>query len=264
MFTLLESTAILQKEKTYHPKKEPIGMKIAVCDDDRGFVKAMRRMLCTYAETFHYAFQTEAFYSAETLLASPTAFDLFFLDYRLGSMSGLDAARALRERRAGCTIVFVTAHTHFVLDAFTVGAFRFLLKPLSEETLFEALDAYFRAYSNDYAISLRCEKETIQLNTSDILYLEADNKHCIIHWRQRSIHCTKTMAVVNQLLPQDHFCRIHRAYIVNFDHMQYFGSEYALLKNGERLPIGCRYQESARQALAIYKRLEHKRDVVGV
>ena len=46
--------------------------------------------------------------------------------------------------------------------------------------------------------------------------------------------------------------------------MQYFGSEYALLKNGERLPIGCRYQESARQALAIYKRLEHKRDVVGV
>ena len=99
MFTLLESTAILQKEKTYHPKKEPIGMKIAVCDDDRGFVKAMRRMLCTYAETFHYAFQTEAFYSAETLLASPTAFDLVFLDYRLGSMSGLDAARALRERR---------------------------------------------------------------------------------------------------------------------------------------------------------------------
>lgn len=264
MFVSLEPKPILQKKKAFCPRREPIGVKIAVCDDDRGFVKTMRRMLCAYAQAFQYVFEIEGFCSAEALLASPRRFDLVFLDYRLGNMNGFDAACTLRQRRAGCAIIFVTAHTHFMQDAFTVNAFRFLLKPLSEETLFDALDAYFDTFGNDYALLLRCEKETIELNTADILYLEADNKHCVIHWRDRAIHCTKTMAVVSQLLPRDHFCRIHRAYTVNLDYMQYFGMEYALLKNGERLPIGCRYQDSARQTLSDYKRLERKRTVVGV
>src|ERR1700744_81689 len=57
--------------------------------------------------------------------------DLIFVDVEMPGISGLDLLRALPREQARC-IVFLTAHEEYALDAFSVEALDYLLKPIDD------------------------------------------------------------------------------------------------------------------------------------
>lgn len=108
-------------------------IKIAICDDEanvRADLAALVRAQGRSCEIVEYA-------SADACLADGQKIDLLFLDIALAPSGpdGVALARALRERAAGMqpVIIFVTGYEHYVFDAFDVGAFQYLLKPVDEE-----------------------------------------------------------------------------------------------------------------------------------
>ena len=71
--------------------------------------------------------------------------DAAFLDVDLPGMSGIDLARRihLADPRAG--IVFITAHPRFAVDAFSVEALDYLLKPIEPDDLLRSVNRIRKA-----------------------------------------------------------------------------------------------------------------------
>jgi len=227
-------------------------MKIAVCDDEEKFRASIKDAVYEYSNKHRYEFAIDEFVSGEELLNSKKKYDLILLDYQMSGINGLETARKLREKNIDCTIIFMTSHPHFVYEAFEVSTYRFFAKPLDITKLYKAFDDYFKAYGNDYPIILKIDRETVCVQTKDIVYLEADNKKCFIHLAKKKYHCAKTMAAIALLLPKQAFFRVHRSYIVNFRHIDNYDNGNIYLKNKAVAHMSRNHLKAFRSAYLAY------------
>lgn len=110
-------------------------MRIAICDDEpeiRNDIERKIRLLYPETEILLYE-------DGRTLLDAEAPFDIVFLDIRMEGMNGMEAARALRAAGSDAVIIFVTALEEYVYEAFDVGAFHYLVKPLDRGKFYEVL-----------------------------------------------------------------------------------------------------------------------------
>lgn len=67
--------------------------------------------------------------------AAEEKFSIAFLDIEMGTMDGITMARKLKDMQPGIHIIFVTSHECYALDAFSIHATGYLLKPVSIEDI---------------------------------------------------------------------------------------------------------------------------------
>ena len=127
-----------------------------------------------------------------------------------------------------------------------------MVPPLKEDEIYTVLDEFFKEYSNNYPLWIKCGEETVSLNVKDIFYLEANNKHCIVHLTNEELDCNKTMARVSGVLPKNRFTKINRAYIVNFECIKKYNNDAVFLKNGKQLHISRNYLKSFKQEYRLF------------
>ena len=91
------------------------------------------------------------------------------------------------------------------------------------------------------------------INYSDILYLEASGKKLYMHTADNDTLLVKqTLKEIENQLGPHHFLRIHKAYIVNLNHISelvpWFSGNYQLhLSNGAEIPLSRRYVAQLKQ-----------------
>ena len=145
--------------------------------------------------------------SAEEFLfkAEGASYDLLLLDIAMKEMNGMELARKVRERDPEAVLVFVTSDPGFALEGYEVDAYRYLMKPVREDKLFEVL-AYCRTRESveEQSVLLKAEGEMCRIMRKNILYMEA---------------------------------RGHRSYAVNPGHVARIGRTDCCLTDGERLPV---------------------------
>ncbi|MDL2302395.1 response regulator [Lachnospiraceae bacterium OttesenSCG-928-D06] len=66
--------------------------------------------------------------------------EIAFLDIETGAINGLELAKKMRERDKNINIIFVTGYSEYSLEAFSVYASDYLLKPIEEKMVKKALD----------------------------------------------------------------------------------------------------------------------------
>ena len=112
--------------------------KIFIVDDDAAFCKSLARLVKSIG------FDVETFSSADEFLERPpyTGVGCLLLDVRMPGLTGPDLQQELYYRRISMPIIFLTAHgdTPTGVKAMKDGAFDFLLKPVEEKVLFDAID----------------------------------------------------------------------------------------------------------------------------
>ncbi|MCI8493139.1 LytTR family DNA-binding domain-containing protein, partial [Anaerotruncus sp.] len=108
-------------------------IRIAICDDEaptRAYLASLIRAQDCPCEIVEYV-------SASDYLTGYQGIDLLFLDIELNATGPDGMALAHRIRESNSTpqpvIIFVTGYERYVFDAFDVGAFQYLLKPVDEE-----------------------------------------------------------------------------------------------------------------------------------
>lgn len=222
-------------------------MRIALCDADANSIKKTKRIIYEYANFRGIELLAEEYSSGAKLISNGTKYPLVILDYNLKDINGLETARRIRKSNTDCTIIFLSSYTGFILDSFKVNPYRFLVKPLDKALLFSALDDFFKARSDNRPLLIKDGGDIFCLSANDILYLEADNKNCYISLRNKKIRCRKTMARVYCELPSEHFGKINRAYVVNFNYISGYNRDAVTLRNGERLHVGRSYFKSFRE-----------------
>ncbi len=88
--------------------------------------------------------------------------DVLFLDVQMPGLNGFEVARRLMEAEVLPQLVFVTAFDQYAIDAFSVNAVDYLLKPVDAERLEQTLDRVRRRQASEQAARLSLAPEDLE------------------------------------------------------------------------------------------------------
>jgi len=166
--------------------------------------------------------------------------DLVLLDLQMPGMSGLEVVRHLRHASHMPVIVIVTAYDKYAIQAFEAGAIDYLLKPVGEERLAEAVERARRMNVREAAEKLahlqeiedrpsarrtkrivgKVGEEFFLLSADEIYAFQADGDIVWIMTAKKKYMATQTLKVLEERLRHTSFRRIHRNALVNVDHVR--------------------------------------------
>ncbi len=237
-------------------------IRIAICDDEANvrsyLISLIRAQLCP-CEIVEYA-------SAGDCLADTQEIDLFFLDIELSPdrPDGMELARKIREERSTMTqpvIIFVTGYERYVFDAFDVGAFQYLLKPVNEEKFaqvfaraMEQIAANRENPRRGRVLTLQSASTSKTVPLDSIYYIESSDHKVVLHLRDGQFtYYAKIRDLELEL--QDQFFRIHKGYLVNLSYVDGYSKTEVTLTNGESLLISkYKYQDFVKAYLHFLKK----------
>ena len=216
-------------------------VKIAVCDDEkniRTYLVSLIRKQGAECSIVEYA-------SAGEYLADGKEHDLVFLDIEMGGsgveLDGMGLARHIRSMDV-CRqpiIIFVTGYEKYVYDAFDVGAFQYLVKPVDEQKFAEVFGrAVGQAISEEeqrkkkLVIQYAGEGRAIPLN--DIYYMESQNHNIVLFLKSGKLEYYGKIGDLEEELAGQ-FYRIHRGYLINLFHVEGYDKTEVRMANGDKL-----------------------------
>ena len=150
--------------------------------------------------------------------------DAVFLDIQMPGLSGLDLAQVLARFRTPPPVVFVTAHEEHAVDAFELHAVDYVLKPVREDRLAEAVRRVVEggsgpAASGDEQIPVERGGVTKFVNRSDVTHVEAHGDYARLHTAVDS-HLVRTpLSQLEVDWAPAGFVRIHRSLLVSLAHV---------------------------------------------
>jgi len=155
--------------------------------------------------------------------------DVLFLDIQLTDGTGFDVLNKVDYKGK---VIFVTAFDAYAIRAFEINALDYIMKPISDRRLKEAVDRInmeivpgenmrnVRLNSDDrLMVSHRNFIHFIRV--ADIIIISAAKDYSTVRTKdEKEYLVSKTMNEWEERLPEELFCRIHRSYIVNFEHIE--------------------------------------------
>lgn len=130
-------------------------MKIAICDDEYIFRNTLRNALNKYSSDLGLTFIYYEYDNGIKMLSDNLSYDLIFMDYQMCGMNGIDVISTLRKRNDNTTVIFISSYKEVVFDSMKVQTHRFLVKPLDETKLHEALNAFLAMNEKDNVLLLK-------------------------------------------------------------------------------------------------------------
>ena len=216
-------------------------VKIAVCDDEkniRGYLVSLIKKQGTECSITEYA-------SADEYLADGKEHDLVFLDIEMGDsgteLDGMGLARHIRgmDARRQPIIIFVTGYEKYVYDAFDVGAFQYLVKPVDEQKFSGVFGRAVGQILSEaeqgkkkLVIQYGGEGKAIPLN--DIYYMESRNHNIVLYLKSGNIEYYAKIGDLEEELAGQ-FYRIHWGYLINLFHVEGYDKTEVRMANGDKL-----------------------------
>ena len=183
--------------------------------------------------------------------------DLLFLDIQMPTLTGIEFLKSLRNPPK---VILTTAYREYAIESYELEVLDYLLKPISFNRFFQAIDKYFKTAefiktspleeepkedATNY-LYVNMNKKHHKVLFDDILYVESLKDYIRIHTSKNSIMTKEKISDFEEMLPST-FLRTHRSYIVNTQKVTAFTSQDVEIGKLE-IPIGISYKK---QVLAI-------------
>lgn len=224
------------------------GLQIVICDDERNMQEILRDKIEKICRKTGVEHQILCCSSGEEVLAAKDAPDLLFLDIQMPDRDGMDVAQELRRRRWGTILIFVTALSEYVYDAFDVGAFHYLVKPFEDEKLFrvfeKAVEEYERRNQSGTGqgegarppkmLLIRQGAVSSAVPVDGIIYAEVFNRKVTLHTINGDMEYYGKLTELAEQVGEG-FYRTHRAYLVNLDYVEKYDATTIWLEQGKAL-----------------------------
>lgn len=181
--------------------------------------------------------------------------DLIFLDIKMPQISGIDFLKTLKNPPA---VIVTTAYREYALDGYDLDIIDYLLKPITFDRFFKAIDRYLRTVQiqpavpvipvADQYIHIKSGGKFYKLQIEDILYVESLKDYITIHCSHQKIVAKYKISDMESELKPFRFLRIHRSFIVNPQKITAFTVHDVEIGQKE-IPIGTNYKEYVFQTL---------------
>ena len=232
-------------------------IKIAICDDDTMLATQMEEILQNYVKKHGISVQIDLFYQGETLLqyieTQICDYDLIFLDIEMGKLDGIETAARIRNKNKEVLLIFVTSHTHYAIDAYSVRPFQFLVKPFDREKVCSYFqEAYDWISEGEFYFEYLYRKEYHRIFVKDILYFESDKRQIHIYLKDgtKKQYYDKINVLQKKLQKtKADFWRIHQSVLVNskyivrkaFDHVELCNGTVLCISENRRKELNMQY-----------------------
>lgn len=228
-------------------------MRIAVCDDK----KADRQKLIEALRSAVGNVSVNEFEDGNELLCSHAhlPYDLIFLDILMPRISGMDTAERLRATDTHTPIVFVSSSEEFGVQSYRVLAFDYLLKPVDPKELKRCMTRLCARLDHEKQTFLTVSyagTET-KIRLSNIQCLESNLRKVIITLSEnREIEIVAKLSDFEDFLLKNGFCRCHKSYLVNMEHIDRIDGETFYLTGSKSVKISRAYLQNAKKAYFDY------------
>jgi two-component system LytT family response regulator len=193
--------------------------------------------------------------------------ELVFLDIAMPEKNGIELLNELDE--INFEIIFVTAHNDFILQAFRFSAVDYLLKPVEDNLLVEAVRRAIKRIEDKTSSS---SLETLMYNIrnhegsakmkicipslkgfqvvrlKDIIYCEASSNYTIFHLTDKSsIMASRPIHEFEAMLEDAGFVRVHKSFLINLEHVTEYmrgAGGSVLLSNGMDVEVSRRKKDN--------------------
>ena len=181
-----------------------------------------------------------------------TPVDLLFLDIQMPDLTGLEFSKMLpKETR----VVFTTAFDQYALEGFKVEALDYLLKPFDYAEFLAAANKasnWFSLIKGKQQTEVSEEKEflfvkseykQLRIKLADVMYFEGlkDYIRIWIKDNPKPILTLMSLKSLQEELPETHFMRVHRSFIVSLNNIEVVERSQIIINN-QRITISEQYK----------------------
>ncbi|MCR5491291.1 MAG: LytTR family DNA-binding domain-containing protein [Bacilli bacterium] len=229
--------------------------KIRILEDDLSAAETLKDYLNQYASSRQIDIQIQHFSNAFDFLESYACdADVIFFDIEMPGMSGMEAAKKIRDRDSHVVIVFATNLAQFAIEGYSVNAFDFILKPFSYPAMELKFGRIFNELSHqtkDNTITLNRKGNVQMVEVNSILYVEVRNHSLVYHLLDKEIVTWGSLSSASEQLIPHHFAFANACYLVNLKHVKGIqGTDVIVGK--EKLPISKGKRKAFLGELALY------------
>ena len=192
----------------------------------------------------------------EAVAALSPQIDILFLDIQMPGLTGMELSRLVQPPTR---VIFTTAFKEYAYDSYEVRALDYLLKPITYQAFLKAAtharnvldrpvqsaegEAVQAASPSSY-LFVKNDSRLVRVDFDRILFVSGLKDYVRFHLADtpRPLIALSTMKSVEDRLPADRFCRVHRSYIVALDKIE--SVERNRIRIGDELiPVAPAYQE---------------------
>lgn len=188
--------------------------------------------------------------------------NLLFLDVDLGDGTGFDVLKKTTHKNF--EVIFITGFDKHALKAIKVGALDYILKPVDEIELIEAVNKaidqknkeghleklieisseYFNGAKNNRII-LKTTESVYAVYEDDILYCKSDGNYTTFFTKhQDKIVVSKPIKKIEEILSENIFIRCHQSFIVNKKYVTKYSKQgFLILDIDTKVPVSSRRKD---------------------
>ncbi len=196
-----------------------------------------------------------------TQLLNEQPADLVFLDIQTPILNGIDY---LKMTPNPPMVIITTAYPSFALDGFQLDVIDYLLKPITFDRFFKAVNkandyhnllAAPTPVQSDYFF-IKCDSKYERIYFRDILYVQALENYVNIYTMKKKYLTLLNLKSVEENLDKNSFIRVHKSYIVSIDKIDAIENNDILIQSS-RIPVSRNYREEVIERV-VNKRLWKK------
>ncbi len=177
--------------------------------------------------------------------------ELIFLDIQMEQLTGI---QFLEATGPGSRVIITSAYDQYAIKGFELNVTDYLLKPFSFQRFLQAVNKVMEYYSqkpegnrtisgNNTFIFVKTEYRLERIDIDDILYIEGMKDYLRIICTDKKIMTLQSFARIEESLPANKFCRVHKSFIVAIDKIKSVERGVIVIAD-QRIPVSNTYKES--------------------
>jgi|SRR3569833_71991 len=183
--------------------------------------------------------------------------DLVFLDVQMPELTGI---QFLRIANGKTKVILTTAYSQYALEGYELDVIDYLLKPIAFDRFYKSVQKAQTiiqpaakaevkqeqsAQQNDFLsdfIFVKTEHKIQKVYLNDILFIEGLKDYISIFTSAERIITLQNMKKMEDALPEKHFIRVHKSYIVSINKID--SIERSRIFIGDKvIPVGDTYRD---------------------
>jgi len=183
--------------------------------------------------------------------------DLVFLDVQMPELTGI---QFLRIANGKAKVILTTAYSQYALEGYELDVIDYLLKPIAFDRFFKSVQkaqaiiqpssksevktetvAQQSDFLSDF-IFVKTEHKIQKVYLNDILFIEGLKDYISIFTPAERIITLQNMKKMEDALPEKHFIRVHKSYIVSINKIDSIERSRIFIRD-KIIPVGDTYRD---------------------
>lgn len=215
-------------------------LHVAIVEDNNKDAEALTACLQRFGRQNQVEIETVRFENPLLFLQGyKGTYDIVFMDIDMPMMSGMEAAKSLRQIDPHVLLIFVTALARFALNGYEVDAYDFIVKPLQDNFFSAKMHRAMKKLASEQRVRLLIKSgdKSIRVFADEIIYVDIFNHVLTFHTEQGAFSTRGTIKDLMETLDGSLFALCNKSIVVNLRHVQMVAGDEAVMSSGDRLPI---------------------------